>query len=151
MVPIQDETLPRQEELFNARPSTYKPRNAQHDQLSQTRWQTTPGSPMAHRSQFPRQVPKNQNRSQSRTSVKTRQGGRCYRGTWKGSRVRNTKRETHNCSVQVLAESACENRESWGKMHSPVSAHRRESSRYKRQASTLEQLCHVFPVSKDEI
>src|SRR5712691_8283734 len=104
---------------------------------------------MAHRSQFPRQVPKNQNSSQSRTSVETRQGGRCDRGTWKGSRVRNPEGETHNCSVQVLAEGACEDRESRGKMHSPVSAHRRESSRYKRQAPTLEQLHYILPVSKD--
>src|SRR2546428_12141783 len=80
--------------------------------------------------------------------VETRQGRRCDCGTGEGSRVRNTERETHNCSVQVLPESTCENRESWGKMHSTVSTHRRESSRYKRQTSTLEPLRHVFPFRK---
>ena len=148
LVPIQDETLPRPRGLLNARPSTYKPRNAQYDQLSQTRRQTTPGSTMAHSCQFPRQVPKNQNSSQPRTSIKTRQGGRCDRGTGKGSRVRNTERKTNNCGVQVLAESTCKNRESRGKMHSPVSTHRREPSRYKRQASTIEDLHHAFPFRK---
>src|SRR2546428_3011847 len=110
LVPIQDETLPRPRGLLNARPSTYKPRNAQYDQLSQTRRQTTPGSTMAHSCQIPRQVTKNQNSSQPRTSIKTRQAVRCDRGTEKGSTDTNTEQKTNNSGDQLLAERTLKNR-----------------------------------------
>src|SRR2546426_11490915 len=130
--------FPAKRTLTNARPSTYKSRNAQYDKLSQTRRQATPNPAPANGRKFPREISKNQNRPQPRAGVETRQVGRCDRGTRKGSRIRNPERDTYDCGVQVLAESTCEDRESRGKVHSLVSSHRRESSRYECQASTLE-------------
>src|SRR6267378_342408 len=94
---------------FIARPSAYKPRNAQYDKLSETRWQAAPSSSLVNSREFLGQIAKNQNGSQPRTGVETRQGRRRDRGTRKSSRVRNTEGEAYDCSIQILPTGSCEN------------------------------------------